>query len=140
MSDIASLVTKMEKHNSIFENSIRSLEVPVCAAFKDGGSIAPVSFEESAESISTKDTAKVNEQFPKTSAASKNKVLSGKGKNASPLKGKRVAVLFSGGIAYRQNAGLDANRDGQVTKAEAAGKVAAKYNKGQALSTEEPSV
>ena len=39
MSDIASLVTKMEKHNSIFENSIRSLEVPVCAAFKDGGSI-----------------------------------------------------------------------------------------------------
>ena len=99
MSDIASLVTKMEKHNSIFENSIRSLEVPVCAAFKDGGSIAPVSFEESAESISTKDTAKVNEQFPKTSAASKNKVLSGKGKNASPLKGKRVAVLFSGGPA-----------------------------------------
>lgn len=50
------------------------------------------------------------------------------------------AVLFSGGVAYRQNAGLDTNRDGQVTKAEAAGKVAAKYNKGQALSTEEPSV
>ena len=49
-------------------------------------------------------------------------------------------MLCSGGVAYRQNAGLDTNRDGQVTKAEAAGKVAAKYNKGQALATEEPSV
>jgi pyrophosphate--fructose-6-phosphate 1-phosphotransferase len=99
MSDITSLVTKMEQHNSIFENSIRTLEVPVCAAFKDGGSIVPVSFEETGESISTKDTAKVNEQFPKTSGASKNLILSGKGKNPSPLKGKRVAVLFSGGPA-----------------------------------------
>lgn len=40
------------------------------------------------------------------------------------------AVLFSGGIAYRQNAGLDANSDGKITKAEAAAKVLAKRNKG----------
>lgn len=40
------------------------------------------------------------------------------------------AVLFSGGIAYRQNAGLDADRDGQIIKAEAAGKVRAKYLRG----------
>lgn len=33
--------------------------------------------------------------------------------------------LFTGGIAYRQNAGLDVNKDGRVTKAEAAAKVAA---------------
>lgn len=33
------------------------------------------------------------------------------------------AVLFSEGIAYRQNSGLDVNRDGKVTKEEAAGKV-----------------
>ena len=50
------------------------------------------------------------------------------------------AVLFSEGIAYRQNAGLDANRDGRVTKAEAASKVAAKLSKGMANATEEPSV
>jgi hypothetical protein len=50
------------------------------------------------------------------------------------------SVLFSGGIAYRQNAGLDTNRDGRVTKAEAAGKVVAKFIKGQSLSTEEPVV
>jgi hypothetical protein len=32
-------------------------------------------------------------------------------------------ALFTGGIAYRQNAGLDLNRDRRVTKAEAAAKV-----------------
>lgn len=41
------------------------------------------------------------------------------------------ALLFSrGGIAYRQNAGLDADRDGKITKAEASAKVAAKLNRG----------
>lgn len=34
------------------------------------------------------------------------------------------AVLFAGGVAYRQNAGLDANADGHVTKAEATARVA----------------
>lgn len=32
-------------------------------------------------------------------------------------------VLFSGGVAYRQNAGLDTNRDAKVTKAETAAKL-----------------
>lgn len=32
-------------------------------------------------------------------------------------------ALFTGGVAYRQNAGLDVNRDGRVTKREAAAKV-----------------
>jgi hypothetical protein len=40
------------------------------------------------------------------------------------------AVLFSGGTAYRQNAGLDANKDGKITKAEASAKVRAKWEKG----------
>lgn len=40
------------------------------------------------------------------------------------------AVIFSGGIAYRQNAGLDINKDGMVTKGEAASKVQAKFVKG----------
>lgn len=41
------------------------------------------------------------------------------------------AVLFSEGVAYRQNSGLDANRDGQVTKIEAAAKVIDKLAKGR---------
>lgn len=40
------------------------------------------------------------------------------------------AVLFSGGVAYRQNSGLDANRDGRVTKLEASAKVLQKLQKG----------
>lgn len=40
------------------------------------------------------------------------------------------AVLFDKGIAYRQNAGLDSNKDGDITKAEAAQKVAAKLERG----------
>lgn len=36
-------------------------------------------------------------------------------------------VLFSGGIAYRQNAGLDANRDGRITVGEATAKVRSRF-------------
>lgn len=41
------------------------------------------------------------------------------------------SVLFSGGVAYRQNSGLDANRDGKVTKSEASAKVREKLEKGE---------
>lgn len=41
------------------------------------------------------------------------------------------SILFNfGTVAYRQNSGLDQNRDGQVTKAEASAKVLAKLNRG----------
>jgi len=40
------------------------------------------------------------------------------------------AVLFFDGVAYRQNAGLDTDKDGKVTKREAAAKVAAMLNSG----------
>ena len=37
------------------------------------------------------------------------------------------AVLFSGGIAYRQNSGLDTDHDGKVTKLEATSRVQAMF-------------
>lgn len=40
-------------------------------------------------------------------------------------------VLFSGGVAYRQNAGLDLNKDGKITKAEAAARVEEKLKRGR---------
>jgi len=40
------------------------------------------------------------------------------------------AVLFSGGRPYRQNSGLDANRDGLVTKSEASARVQRMLEKG----------
>lgn len=47
------------------------------------------------------------------------------------------AVLFSGGIAYRQNSGLDADVDGRITKLEASSKVQAKLDRGWTWATEE---
>lgn len=41
--------------------------------------------------------------------------------------------LFTGGVAYRQNAGLDSNKDGKVTKFEAASHVREKLEKGLRL-------
>jgi len=40
------------------------------------------------------------------------------------------SVLFSDGAGYRQNAGLDANHDGKITKDEATAKVLAKLQRG----------
>jgi pyrophosphate--fructose-6-phosphate 1-phosphotransferase len=93
------LITQTEKHHSLFEECIRKLPVPVCAAFKDGARIVPIAFDGGAEKVTTRDTPAVNAQFPRTSGASGNAVLYGRGKQPSPPKGKRVAVLFSGGPA-----------------------------------------
>jgi diphosphate-dependent phosphofructokinase len=99
VSQIETLITQTEKHRSIFEECIRKLDVPVCAAFKDGAGIAPVAFEGGAEIVSTRDTPAVDKAFPRTSAASGGKVLYGTGRNPAPARGKKVAVLFSGGPA-----------------------------------------
>lgn len=42
-------------------------------------------------------------------------------------------ALFTGGIAYRQNAGLDTNKDGKVTKAECSAKLFAMKAEGMRL-------
>ncbi len=47
------------------------------------------------------------------------------------------STLFDGGIGYRQNSGLDADKDGKVTKAEATAKVRLKLVKGLQLATTE---
>lgn len=41
-----------------------------------------------------------------------------------------MAVLFSTGTAYRQNSGLDSDKDGKITKLEASVKVLSKYRQG----------
>lgn len=48
-----------------------------------------------------------------------------------------TAALFSGGVAYRQNAGLDLDKDGVITKAEASDLVYRKYIKGLSLAETE---
>lgn len=50
------------------------------------------------------------------------------------------SVLFSSGVAYRQNAVLDTNKDGLVTKLEATRLVTEKWIKGMQYSTPEQDV
>ncbi len=97
--NIETILTKMEKNNSTFETEIRQIKTPVCSAFVKTGKLAPIDFKESAEELKTKDSKKVAEIFSKSYSLSKNKVLLAKGSNKKPAKGKRVAVLFSGGPA-----------------------------------------
>jgi hypothetical protein len=47
------------------------------------------------------------------------------------------SILFDQGIGYRENSGLDADKDGKVTKAEATAKVREKLTRGLTLATEE---
>ncbi len=99
MSGIQAVLKGMEKHHSLFENEIRSLETPIISVFKNKGVIAPVLFEKLGKVIETKDADKVKAAFPATAGLSKNTILHASGTNASPVKGKRIAVLFSGGPA-----------------------------------------
>ena len=97
---LTTVLKKMEKGNSIFEASIRKLNVPVCKEFLGkGGKLQPVAFKESGKTLKTKDSKKVNAAFPHVSTASSNRLLVGKAFSGKAAKRKRVAVLFSGGPA-----------------------------------------
>ncbi len=99
MSGLKHLLEKNENCSSVFENSIRALEIPTCQVFLKNGSLQPVNFKNANDKLSTKDTEKVNEAFIKTSSASKNETIEAESVNENAATGKRVAVLFSGGPA-----------------------------------------
>jgi diphosphate-dependent phosphofructokinase len=96
---IEDLLIQNEKHNSLFEQDIRNLEIATASVFLNNGKISPVVFEEEGNQLQTKDTAKVNQVFAKTVSDSNNKVIKAKTFNANPTKNINVAVMFSGGPA-----------------------------------------
>ena len=96
---LSSELKKMEKGNSPFEQHVRKLAVPVCKSFLKKGRITPVAFAAGAKRISTKDSAEVAGKFPKLATLSANRLLEAKGSLRKTPRGKRVAVLFSGGPA-----------------------------------------
>ncbi|MCX7821145.1 MAG: diphosphate--fructose-6-phosphate 1-phosphotransferase [Brevinematales bacterium] len=95
---LENLLISMENHNSLFENEIRKLNVPVCDIFVKDGKIVPAKFEKTDKKIGTSDVAEVNKEFPKTVKETENKILKGISGSVN-VSGKRVAVLFSGGPA-----------------------------------------
>ncbi|MDR0577561.1 MAG: diphosphate--fructose-6-phosphate 1-phosphotransferase [Candidatus Accumulibacter sp.] len=99
MSTLPDRLLSMEKHNSIFESAVRALPLPVCAAFGDAARPRPVAFAASGRVLGTRDGAKVAASFPDSVAASGNAVLTSSGINGNAARGRRVAVLFSGGPA-----------------------------------------
>ncbi len=98
MADLASELIAMENHNSLFEQEIRSLKVPVIKSFIKDGKIVPTSFKETSKVLGTKDVDKVSQAFKKSVGVTGNKVLEAK-EGVPSVTGKRVAVLFSGGPA-----------------------------------------
>ena len=99
MSMLTEQLLEMEKHNSIFEAAVRALPLPVCNAFGDTLRPQPVAFVNGGRVLSTRDGEKVAASFPNSVHASGNAVLTSAGPNPNAFRGKRVAVLFSGGPA-----------------------------------------
>ena len=90
-------LTQQEKNHSPFEDAVRKLATPACGVFRKGKSVAPVGFQETGDPLTTADSARIAPAFPKTSG--QNRILAAKAHHDKAPKGKRVAVLFSGGPA-----------------------------------------
>ena len=99
MSTLQQQLQDMEAHRSLFESALRQLPLPVCPAFGSPEAPRPISFESHGQILSTKESDHIAKSFPLTVKASGNAVLSAAARQPAPVKGKRVAVLFSGGPA-----------------------------------------
>lgn len=99
MTALNNLLKEMESRHSIFEDAVRKMPLPVCAAFGSADNPLPVSFAKSERVLSTQDSGSVAQSFAKSVEASGNAVLIAQGALQNVPMGKRVAVLFSGGPA-----------------------------------------
>jgi pyrophosphate--fructose-6-phosphate 1-phosphotransferase len=91
-------LNRRENGKSIFEESIRKLNVPICKMFIKRGEIAPIAFKNSSATLEPKDIAELKKTFPKIIGKFSNVVLEADD-FVAPKLGLRVAVLFSGGPA-----------------------------------------
>jgi pyrophosphate--fructose-6-phosphate 1-phosphotransferase len=99
MSTLSDQLLNTEKRNSIFESAVRALPLPVCPAFGGADGPQPIAFGASGRVLGTRDSEKVAKSFPNLVKASGNAVLVSTGIDRDAPRGKRVAVLFSGGPA-----------------------------------------
>jgi len=98
--DLFSRVSQTAGKHSPLEEEIRKLPLPISSVFlgKDGN-IKPVEFKETEMTLKSKGHERIAQVFANTIAQSRNIVLEGVASTGSAPKGKRVAVLFSGGPA-----------------------------------------
>jgi diphosphate-dependent phosphofructokinase len=89
-----------EKNHSLFEEQVRKMPLPVQSVFLEGTTIVPAGFEPATSKLGTNsDAAEVQKAFPKLYPVTKDEMLQATSGNRPQTKGKRVAVLFSGGPA-----------------------------------------
>lgn len=99
-SALVDQLTSQGKNQSLFENEIRRLAVPMAKVFDHQGQAGACGFEAAAVSLPKRSgEAAVATAFKNLYPVNKDVVLKAGGKPAAGIKGLRVAVLFSGGPA-----------------------------------------
>jgi hypothetical protein len=68
-------LNRREKGKSIFEESIRKLNVPICKMFIKRGEIAPIAFKNAGQPLQPKDIVELKKTFPKIINKFKNELL-----------------------------------------------------------------
>ena len=99
--DLFSKVSQTAAKHSPLEEEIRKLPIPISSVFlgKDG-SLRPAAFRETGMILTCKGHESIAKVFPKTISKSRSMILEAVAADESEsVKGKRVAVLFSGGPA-----------------------------------------
>ncbi len=93
---IENQITLTEKRHSNFENELRKQTIPACDVFQSSDSPKPIVFESLESSTLTQSDTSLIELFPQSK--SEASLLEGK-LSSTAIKGKKVAILFSGGPA-----------------------------------------
>ncbi len=99
--DLSSKVSRTAGKHSPLEEAIRKLPIPISLVFKGkDGKIRPAAFKETDMQLVCKGHERIAEVFPRTVEKNRSIILEAVPADASsPVKGKKVAVLFSGGPA-----------------------------------------
>jgi pyrophosphate--fructose-6-phosphate 1-phosphotransferase len=99
--DLKSMIGRSSGKHSFFEDEARRLPVSVCSVFLDGqGHIRPVAFKETGITLRANEHAVTASTFGRSIELHKNEVVEAlPSATPTPVTGRRVAVLFSGGPA-----------------------------------------
>ncbi len=96
--DLGERLTQSEARKSTFETHIKQLPLPTLSVFVEDGEIRPVGFRHSAQVLPLMNQEAVQEKLPLLTSQQQGVILE-TSKPQTPVTGKKIAVLFSGGPA-----------------------------------------
>ena len=97
MDKLKKIIIQTEKNNSFLEQTFKKLKLFIHPTFIQNNTVQACSFTQTPQKLNSNSTA-VNQYFKNTIQQNKNQVLQGNTKSTL-IKGKKIAVLFSGGPA-----------------------------------------